>query len=310
MTKKFVGRILAVFFFIIFLFYFYWNRQDFAKLVEIELYYIISIILLKLIILFFNGLCISVFLRGYKLYMPLLESYYLSYITTWGNYFGPLQSGLGLRALYLKRKYDFPLSLFLTTMYGNYILVFFVNGIISLLTLAMIYEITGITSYPLILFFTTVVLVTAVIIYFPSSSILFRDFLLKGKIAILHKLSKIFQGWIKLRKNRSLIYKLILLTLSNFFLWSIMYYLEYKAIGINLSIPQTLLFTTITSSTILVSITPGGIGIREGIQLLFSKFIGISELDVIAVAILDRGLLFLSLILLYIFFLKYKKEIT
>ena len=309
MNKRLLGKILAVFFFIIFLIYFYFNRQEFVKLLEIEWYYIISILVLKLVILFINGLYISAFLKGYKLSMPHIESYYLSYITTWGNYFGPLHGGSGLRALYLKRKYKFPLSLFLATMYGNYIIIFFVNGLISLLALIMIYFTTGLTSYLLSLFFSTVVLVTGIIIFVSQSSLLIRDLLLKGKVLIFQKVAKIFQGWIKLRNNYVLIRHLIILTLSNLLLWTIMYYLQYRSIGINLSLPQTLLFTTITSSTILVNITPGGIGIREAIQLLFSKFIGISELDVVSVAILDRALLFLALIVLCVIFLKYRKEV-
>lgn len=308
MKKQIVGKLLLVIFLVIFLFYFFSNIDDFKYLLEIKWYYILSIIVLKLIILFINGLYISLFLKGYKLLIPNLEAYYLSFITTWGNYFGPLQGGSGLRALYLKRKFDFPISLFLATMYGNYILVFFVNGIISLIALFIVQATVGITNNILILFFSMVTLATAMIIFVPNTSDIFIDILKSFSNRFILKIVKIFEGWLHLRKNLRLMWSLIALTLTNYVLWAMMYFLEFRAIDITLTFAQTLLFTSITSSTILVNITPGGIGIRESIQLLFSEIISVSDIDIVSVAIIDRVLLFISLLILYVIFLRSKNR--
>jgi len=52
--------------------------------------------------------------------------------------------------------------------------------------------------------------------------------------------------------------------------------------------------------TLLVSITPGSLGLREGIFILTLEILGITTDQVMQLALLDRGLMVLTLILSFI----------
>ena len=136
-----------------FIYYFYNNRADLLVVLQISPKYLLVIFLLYTLTFFINGIFIKIVLKSFKKTLPVFESFYISIISSLGNYFLPMRGGAAIRSVYLKKKFDFPYSHFVSTLYGMYIIVFLVSSFIGLLSLILINIKYSVSSIPLYLFF-------------------------------------------------------------------------------------------------------------------------------------------------------------
>lgn len=299
--KRYLGFILTIFFLALFGIFFANNKEDFAGLLEIPILTLVAISALKLIVIFNAGLFIKVVLTPFEKKIGLIESYYLALLSTIGNYFLPLRGGAGIRAVYLKKKFNLTYSHFLSTLSGNYVLVFLINSFIALILLGIIHTTKSVYSIPLYLLFGAIFLITLSlsIINVPEKLLTIRT-----KIPLLNTLLEIFsnivKGWQFITKHKTTILMLALLTLFNFSITASLSFLEYNAIGVSLSFVNLLLYSSLAVASLLISITPGSLGIREAIFIFFSTIIGVTNSEILQVAIIDRGMTFSLLFLLYI----------
>jgi len=192
------------------------------------------------------------------------NGFLLNAYSTLVNFFGPLQSGPGFRAVYLKKKFGISLksfgiaSLFYYGFYAIFSLCFLLVG------------------------FTQVWLGLAVLIGVGALTLIF----------IRRKL--------KSNEARSLIHpKLIVLvafvTLVQVFLISLIYFTELRSLDATVSFKQAIIYTGAANFGMFVSLTPGAIGIRESFLLFAERLHHIPEATVLTASLLDRAIYFVFL---------------
>ena len=108
--------------------------------------------------------------------------------------------------------------------------------------------------------------------------------------------------------------QLMLLAFANVFVNILVIYLQFISIEKVGNILDIILYTCISGVSLLISITPGSLGLREAILLITSKSLGLSEIEVMQLAFLDRGIMFvlllICLIVISIFFKRFNlKEV-
>ncbi|MFC1780523.1 YbhN family protein [Patescibacteria group bacterium] len=299
--KKYISVILTILFLSIFCIYFFQNQEDFKPLLQLSIPILVIISLLKVLTIFSMGLFIKIVLKPFKKKMSLAESFYISTLSTIGNYFMPLRGGAGIRAVYLKKKLKLSYSHFISTLSGNYIITFAVYSIIGLVSLILIQVKYNISSTILYIFFITLALVTLTLslVKIPK-----RILEISEKPGILNRISKILvniaKGWSFITSNKSLLVKLLFITFLNFLITASITFLGFKSIGVNLTFPSLLLYVSLSGTSLLISLTPGSIGIREGVLLLSASIIATTSENILQVAVIDRGLSFFVLLFLYI----------
>lgn len=281
-----------------FVYYFYNNKSDLLAVFHISPSYLILVFFLASLTIFINGVFIKVILQSFKKVITVLESFYVSVISSLGNYFLPLHGGTVIRSVYLKKKFDFPYAHFVSTLYGYYVVVFLVNSFMGLLSLAFITFKYGISSLPLYLFFGGLFITMLVLTFIKLPSRKER----KGKVKFLDKalgvLNKISEGWNTIVENKKLLLNLVGISLIFFIATGILYYFQFKALGIDVTAIKVLLYNCLSGVSLLVSITPGSLGIREGIFSITSDILGISNEQIMQLALLDRGVMLLCLVVL------------
>lgn len=94
-------------------------------------------------------------------------------------------------------------------------------------------------------------------------------------------------------------YKLIGIAILSYLGSLVMFSAEFWAIGIKIQIPSLFLYTSFVTTSVLISLTPGAIGIRETILLVTSVTIGINTSQILNLALLDRAVNFSLLFLLF-----------
>lgn len=209
--------------------------------------------------------------------LPLRENVLLNSYSSLVNFFGPGQSGPGVRAVYLKAKHHIRLRdfTFVTLIY---------YGCYAVISAAFLF----IGSQPL---WQTILLVGAA---GGGSFVVIRWFSQKSrkKEAAQKQTATVFQF-----KYIAIIFAATLLQLSA---QAVIYGIELHSIGQDPSIGQIISYTGAANFALFVSVTPGAIGIREAFLAFSTSLHGITNSGIVAANVIDRGAYLLFLGVLFI----------
>lgn len=283
-----------------FVYYFYQNRSDFLTVLKTPITDVVLVVSLFGLAMYLNGLFIKEILVSFDKKISTLEAFYISVFSSLGNYLLPMRGGAVLRSVYLKKNFSLSYSYFLSTLYGYYVIVFLVNGVIGLLAISVIGILYNQYSLPLFSFF---LVLTIVMILFIVLKVQLRDREI-SKNTILNKgyriIRSILEGWKSVKSDSRLLQALILITISIFLVSTLIYYVEFRSLGIQVGVTKIILYSCLSGVSLLISLTPGSLGIREGLFAITSKTLGIGSDQIMQLALLDRGLTVITLILLFL----------
>lgn len=225
-----------------------------------------------------NAIVLYYSLHFIKKDVPIVENIVLTGYSSIVNFFGPLQSGPGFRAVYLKKKHRVKLrDFFITTLifYGFFALI---NG--SIILIAALVKFSSPVLYA--------VAIPVAFLGLGAASILVR----KSKRAqeLLHRLRF---------KDRNLWFiglgalGLILASIAT-------YFVEIHHVNSSISIVQAAIYTAAANLALFVSLTPGAIGIRESFLVLSQQLHGIDTTTIVAASVIDRAFYVGFLALLFV----------
>lgn len=294
---KYISPILTILILLLFGVYLYINPEILVSLKSTNPIYVLLIMLFYLLIFYLEGIFILVTLKIFHKEIDSKEGMYISVLSRIGNYLLPMRAGAVFRATYLKKKYDFQYSDFLSTLYGYYIIFFLANSILAFMVLVYKAVFFNQIYTTLILFFLSIILAMLFLILFnlPIEKLFLNS---KGILSrLVSILGKFLNGWKLIVKDRRSFIKLLLLAFGNIFLNTIIIYIQFISIEKIPNILDVVLYTCISGLSLFISLTPGSLGLREGVLLITSQSIGVSESEIIKLAVLDRGSMFLLLVL-------------
>lgn len=293
----------------VFLIYFFLNTEKFKPLLHVNGYLLVFIALANVAGVFINGLFTKFILEPFKKYISITEAFYVSVISSIGNFFAPAGTGFGIRAVYLKKKHGLPYSEFISTLSGNYILVFLVNSFIGLLALYLLRDEYSSQYVALAVAFGSIFVVSLLIsilkIPVPKTSLAKKTKL----SSMITALFRVTDGWNKIVANKKLMLKLICLIFASFFLSVIMYWAIIATLHLTITFPALLLFSVLGSLSIFVNITPANLGIKEAIYIFSSSILGFSVSEIILIALIERGVQFIVLLILWLYSSRAKNKI-
>lgn len=200
-------------------------------------------------------------LSGHRL--PLGEGLLLTVYSTVSNFFGPLQSGPGIRAVYLKSRLGMRLRdyTYATLFY------FFAFGVLN----------------GALLFSTTLPWLTV--------------------LAVVAGIAIVFVVAIRARfaHRWPMLVAIAVITAVQVLIMATVYFVEINAVGTgSYTFAQALVFSASASLSLFVSITPGAIGIREGFLIFAERLHGVPVDTIVAAGIVDRAFYALFLGLLFV----------
>ena len=222
-TSRIIKSIITLLVVLVFAIYFLLNTEKFRPLLQINGYLLVSIGLANVAGIFINGLFMKFILEPFNKYISIAEAFYVSVISSIGNFFATAGTGFGIRAIYLKKKHGLPYSEFISTLSGNYILVFLANSFIGLLALYLLRDGYN-NQYAVLagafgLMFIVSLLLSVIKIPIPKISEP-----KKTKFSAAAKaLYRVTHGWNKIIASKNLEFKLLCLTIVNFFLAAFIY---------------------------------------------------------------------------------------
>ena len=279
-------RSVSIFVIIItFLLLFHYLRNDFNKFKDIHIFTFIPFVylfILATISLINNGLLLKYIIKPFNLKLNPKEWFGLSVLTTLGNYITPFSGGAIFRATYLKKKYNFPYSSFISTLGGIYLIAFLMSSIVGLISIIFFSFLYGESNLYLTILFTFLVtfLISMLLIPFRFNN---------TNNNFLNKFIKILNGWNKIRESR-IIKPIILLNLINLIILALMIFFEFKIFGVKITFLQALFLSVTSNISVLIGITPSSLGIRETLVAFSANIIGIPIHQSLIVVLLDRAI--------------------
>ncbi len=287
-TKKILPLAILLVVIALFVYYISKNISSFRNISIVNPSYIIISIIILIISYYVIGIVTKVLLEPFKIRMSNKEAFKLSIVTGFYNLITPFRGGMAVRAVYLKKKHEFPYTEFLATLAAAYILIFLVGSILGMLSIGLIHYTTGLFSWQLLIVFGAVFLpLLLVIIFSPRFP--------EAKNKWLNRFVRVINGWHLIKNNKKVIYTTIFRTFVQLILSAISVYYAFRVFGINIDFIKCLFLSAVGNISLLVSITPANLGVSEAIQVFSGLTIGITPAQSLAMAILGRIVSFLVL---------------
>lgn len=302
-NKKTISKIITVAVVALFIWYFFSHIKDFSLLLNINPVFVVLLIIIDILAIIVNGIFMKWSISLFGKNIKFGESVRVSLISAAGNFFAPAGSGLGFRAIYLKKRHGLSYSNYLSIIFCNYVIVFFVSSLLGLISL---YILRGYASpgFMVLTLFFLALLVASFSAFFirvktNSQGGIHKIKLLKRPVEILQQMAK---GWSLILANKKAAMKLVMLVVFITGLMIFGTYSNISALGLRLSPASLLLFSILGSLSLFINITPGNLGVKEAVYITFSAVIGLTTPQILSIALVDRAIMFIVLFLLWLIY--------
>ena len=252
------------------------HQQFWHELNQLSILTVIILLVLYLIFLGSGMLILKYTVEYCKKTIDYKDNFQLSAYSAIINFFGPLQSGPGFRAVYLKANYQITIRNFFEASIVYYLFFAAISAIC--IVIGSDYWRWTIVLAPLI---------------FIGAYIIFRW--QRAKVGLRGSSSS--KGIV----NRSVALKIGLATLIQITLVVIIYFTELQAVNHLISIRQAIAYAGVANFALFVSITPGAIGIREAFLLFSQRLLHMPGKTIVAASIIDRAVYAFFLGILFLF---------
>ncbi len=239
---------------------------------------------LILLLLFGYGIMLLILMGIYNAILSLSakplkakENLLLSIYSTLTNFFMPLQSGIGVRAAYVKRKHHVAVSSYIMST-----LIYF--AIYAVLSSIILFA----TGHYILLILPGVA--TVVIVSYLVLRLAGKHFERQRKL-------------IKLDLSREKIIRLILFTLAQIALQAIIYFIELREVSGSINPLRAISYTGAANFSLFVALTPGAIGFREAFLAIAHRLHGFSNAQILAANVIDRGVFLIFIVGLFVIML-------
>lgn len=280
----------------LFLYYIYNHISDFKTIFSLaftfKTFFLLFIfVIISISNIFSNGLLLDILTSAFGIKLKLRESFGLAMITRFYNTITPAHGGMGVRAIYLKKKHEFPYVHFLATLSAIYVIIFLIGSFVGLLSIFFIWLYYGLFNWIIFYLFLVIFVVL-------SCAIIFSPKLPEAKNKWLNRFIKVINGWHLIKDNKKIIFVTALISLIQLVLGAVNFMILYSIFDIQLSFFKALFIASIGSIAILVSITPGNLGIGDAINIFSAAIIGVGLTEAVAATILGRAINLLIIFIL------------
>jgi uncharacterized membrane protein YbhN (UPF0104 family) len=272
--RSLAGLVVLVITIGLFVWYFRTHPELLTQLKQVRLTTIL--VLLALYSCFTGALVLVLYysLRICRTRMPAHENVMLTIYSSIVNFFGPLQSGPGFRAVYLKKKHAVNFKDFIKAS---------------------------------LIYYACFAIISGLFLFGPSLVWWQAMLALIGVLAVCAAVIRVRHISFKSVSGQPVfVVKLALVTLLQLSIVAVIYFIELRSVSSAVSFRQAIIYTGAANFAVFVSLTPGAIGFRETFLLLAHRLHHIPNSTVIAASVIDRavyisflGILFLLVLALH-----------
>ena len=263
-----------------FLYYLYVSRDKYLRLLHLSPLPISSLLVLALVFPVLNGLINTYLFRSLGAQLSHREGFLLAGASSLANQL-PVSGGIVAKGYYLKRRFDLSYTRFISATAALFVCFIAVNGLIGCGILIYWILVRKIAVSPLLWIGFGLMAACFLVFWLPLDHLR-----IPGRMR--RWVQEALQGWMLIGKSPTLLAKLVGLQTSLSVLLALRYWIAFHLLSQNVTLAQTLLFSSASVLNQLATFAPGGLGITEAIVGGVASALGF-ELAVSVVAVgLDR----------------------
>jgi uncharacterized membrane protein YbhN (UPF0104 family) len=261
-------------------YYLYANADKYFELLKISVINVVALFLLALTFPFLNGLINVYLFRSLGAQMSIREGFFLAGSSSLANQL-PLPGGIVARGIYLKHRHGISYAAYISAVLAVFVGMLAVNGVIGIIVLLYLFVLKQeIASLFLVIGFSVMALSGGVFLL-PVLNLQFPYIIWK-------RVNQALQGWVIISHDRSLLFRILHLETWAIFLLAARYWVAFHMLSQDVSVSHVLLMSAATILTQLISLAPGGLGVREIIVGSVASALGFDITVTIAAIELDR----------------------
>lgn len=239
--------------------------------------------------IFSLGMATELAIEPHGVKLKKQESFGLMGLTRFVNQFAPSYVSTAIRATYLKKKHGVSYTKFSSSFVVTNALQLLFSGIAILVTYLLItgsnFEL-GLIGFVIIFLGLFILLLYLPLTWLES---LMEKLDLKTKNRIIHRLRAILTEYVKVRKHGSLFIRTLFWCVVTLIFTAGLIYAIFHAIGVYIDIPAAIIIASLLSWSLIFSITPAGIGVREGLIVVGAQMTNNSIESAIVASLLIRA---------------------
>ena len=260
--------------------YLYRNVERYRQLLNISGEILAGMAMVTFLSLAINGGVNYFFCRGLGVSISFHEAFGLASVNTLANQL-PFAGGMITKSLYLKRNYHLAYTQFFSATLALYVIFVATNGALGIIVLIHWRLMTDIPVPASFWFGFGIMTASLTVLRVPTHF----DFLPERWT---RRFAQLVNGWRELTEEWKTIVVLVSFQVVTAFLVAARYWLAFRILSQDVTLSQCLLFSAATVLTRLISIAPGGLGVREGIVAALAVLLGFDAgVSLVAVG-LDR----------------------
>ena len=263
--------------------YFIYNHEQFAVISSLQIWQVAAIVFGQSLIILSNIIILQQLVRFIAKRVSFIDASRVTAYSSIINFFGFLQAGLGFRALYLKKYFKMSIKRYTYLTFIQYMGFFGFSGLIILVGLISSNKENLRDTFWLLI----IAALLAGLLYF----------------AIPHRKAINY-----LKQRFSVTLTVVRLAPRPFFILlaacvlqligsAIAYSVELAAAGAHITIEGLLIYTGVAQFSIVIAVTPGAIGIREGLLLVVQQQMDLTTNNILVASAIDRLVYFITLLI-------------
>ncbi len=272
-------KILLVLVLIFFARFFYNNQNEMLLFLDLSLFSIIILFLLTFVSIYAKSLTFYFYYNFLKLNLSITEVFKISILTRYYNHVFS-KGGFIYKSYLFKKilKQSFKKSFFIFS-FNSY---FNIYSALLLVLILLISDVSYLDYFDVGLLYSLIgfLIILTIPFVFP------RKILKRIKINKLH-IQKIVVNFLKI-KNQKFISVYVLFSMLALILAGVRLNYCFVSLGLEADIYASIFLISIGSLSFLLNLTPGAIGIREGIIYFSASLIGFNQENALLASILDR----------------------
>lgn len=282
------------------LLFIYWNADLFYSLKQISFIDLGVLFSFGIIAILINSTQFRYLAEVFNIRLKFREWFGLAVANTLHNYYTPARGGTVLKAIYLKKSYNLAYSNFISLTAGAYLLGFFLASLSAAFFILISFLLYNEFYKTVFLISIGLVVATAIIGFF-SWKVEWSAVL--KKFSRLHNfVLNVEKGLLFFKKNKRLLIKILLFKFLFIVIMAIKLYWAFRAIGVETNLITVLIIQSLVVFSMVLSLTPGNLGVREGIIGLLASMLDIPLKKAILGALVDRAVMMCIVIFLGLIF--------
>jgi uncharacterized protein (TIRG00374 family) len=263
------------------------HQELFSHLKKVSIFNLITLFFLVFLFQIILGYQFKFLMKMFEIEMDVREWFGLAACNSMFNYYLPARGGIAVRAFYLKKKYAFTYSHYMSMIAGSQIIAFFLSagaGLGSALLYRPIYEIwLGKFIVLFIFLLGATVIGTIVLLVLLKLGKTFKN-------ARINNILRLFEEGLNLfGKNKKMVGFFCFFYILGIFVVGTRLLICFSAIGVEVTPLQMLIIPSLTTFSMLLPLTPANLGVREGIISGCAYWFGLPADQALLAALIDRG---------------------